>query len=390
MKARAAPKAGVGAAVAATRLCLMLLALTPAAANAKVLPEDRGDLLWHTYEGGGVTIEGPSILVRKSYQDKLSIWGNYYADMISGASIDVEATASRYTEEREEFSVGIDYLHGKTIMGVAFTRSDESDYLAETIRFSISQDFFGDLTTVTMGLGLGDDTIMRNGDAAFEESATHQSLRVELSQILTRNLIMNLGVETIADEGYLNNPYRSVRFVDEDAASGFSYQPERYPRTRTSDAFALRAMYYLPWRAALRGEYRFYRDSWGIEGHTVEVSATQPMGDRWEIDLSLRHYAQEAADFYADLFPYRDAANFLARDKELSTFSNMSVGVGVGYTFSKDGFWIFERGTLNGQVDYLAFDYNDFTDVTAGAPPGEEPGYRLNAVVARVYVSLWF
>jgi hypothetical protein len=36
------------------------------AATAGVLPDDRTDILYHQYEGGGVTIDGPSILVRKS------------------------------------------------------------------------------------------------------------------------------------------------------------------------------------------------------------------------------------------------------------------------------------------------------------------------------------
>jgi len=30
-----------------------------------VLPEDRADTLYHRYEGGGVTVDGPSLLVRR-------------------------------------------------------------------------------------------------------------------------------------------------------------------------------------------------------------------------------------------------------------------------------------------------------------------------------------
>ena len=69
-------------------------------------------------------------------------------------------------------------------------------------------------------------------------------------------------------------------------------------------------MVYLPYRAALRGEYRYYTDSWGIGAHTVETSYTHPLGERWEFDLKLRHYTQNRAEFYADIFPYRDAQNF--------------------------------------------------------------------------------
>ena len=42
------------------------------AAFAGVLPEDRTDLLYHSFVGGGVEIDGPSILVRKSIGSKPS------------------------------------------------------------------------------------------------------------------------------------------------------------------------------------------------------------------------------------------------------------------------------------------------------------------------------
>ena len=44
-----------------------LVSLAPggALAFAGVLPEDRADVLYHRYQGGGVTIQGPSVLVRK-------------------------------------------------------------------------------------------------------------------------------------------------------------------------------------------------------------------------------------------------------------------------------------------------------------------------------------
>ena len=238
------PKAAEEVVVAATdrfrqrrlvqAIALQVSLLAAAGTSAKVLPEDRGDVLYHRYEGGGVAIDGPSVLVRKSYKDRISVWGNYYADMISGASIDVEATASPYVETRTEFSVGVDYLHDKTLMGVGFTRSEENDYEASTIRFSISQDFFGDMTTVNLGFALGDDTVMRNGDEGFSEAATHHSYRVEVSQVMTPSVVLNIGYESVVDEGYLNNPYRSVRYADPTLGPGYGYQAEVYPRTRTS------------------------------------------------------------------------------------------------------------------------------------------------------------
>lgn len=366
-----------------------LFLLTAAHTNAKVLPEDRADVLWHVYDGGGVTIQGPSVLVRKSYKDKVSAWGNYYVDMISGASIDVVATASPYTEERRELSAGLDYLHDKTNLGIGVTRSSESDYEATTVHASVSQDFFADLTTLSIGYAYGDDVVRRNGDDTWSDTATHQSWRIELSQILTRRILMNASYEAVVDGGYLNNPYRSVRFLDPDAELGYRYQSEQYPRTRSSDAAAVRAMAYMPWRAAFRGEYRYYADSWDIAAHTAELSYTHTLGNRIEIDAKARFYRQTQASFYSDLFPHRDAQNFLARDKEMSAFESVSIGMGVGYAFRQSETGFIKKGSVNAHVDLIRFDYANFNDVTVMNLPDEQP-YQFDAVVGRLYLSLWF
>ena len=45
---------------------LLLLALWCSDGLAAVLPEERADLLYHSYDGGGAEIDGPSLLVRKN------------------------------------------------------------------------------------------------------------------------------------------------------------------------------------------------------------------------------------------------------------------------------------------------------------------------------------
>ena len=92
------------------------------AADAGVLPEDRADVLLHSYDGGGVTIQGPSLLVRKQFAQKFSVSANHYVDRVSSASIDVVTTASPYKEERTQQSVGFDYLHDRWMMNLGFTK----------------------------------------------------------------------------------------------------------------------------------------------------------------------------------------------------------------------------------------------------------------------------
>ena len=377
----------------ARRGIAVLLALLGAggAAHAGVLPEDRADVLYHLYDGGGVAIDGPSVLVRKQVGKSTSFVGNYYVDMVSSASIDVITTASPYSEERKQWSLGMDYLRGNTTMRINYTSSVESDFDAKTWGFSVSQDMFGDLTTLTLSYARGDDIVGRSDDPTFERENDRQHYGVGLTQILTRNLIATLNFETITDEGFLNNPYRSVRYLDNGSAIGYSYEPELYPRTRTSNAVGIRAKYYMPWRAALEGEYRFYTDTWDIEGHTASLTYTHPWGD-FVFSGKYRYHDQTGAHFYSDLFPYSEATNFRGRDKELSPLTSHTFRIGASYEFITDteGWRFIKKGTANVSYSFLSVDYHDFSDVSVGAPLGSEPLYALEADVIQVFFSFWY
>lgn len=365
-----------------------LFLATAGIATAGVLPDDRGDILYHLYDGGGVEIDGPSILVRKKVGKSVSLVGNYYIDMVSSASIDVITTASPYTEEREQMSLGMDYLRGNTTMSVSITNSEESDFTSDSYSFSVSQDMFGDLTTLTMAYSLGDDEVRRSDDDTFVRDADRQFYSIGLTQIVTRNLIMGLNVETITDEGFLNNPYRTVRYLDPASPVGYSYEPELYPNTRTSTAVGFRARYHLPYRAALQGEYRFFTDTWGIISHTAAISYTHPWGP-FTFTGKYRFYTQDQADFYNDLFSRSEATNFRGRDKELSEFVSQNFRLQASYELFKDWSY-FERGSVNFIYDQLLIDYDNFRDLTFGAPVGQEPLYALDAGVYQLFFSFWF
>ncbi len=358
-------------------------------ASAGVLPEERSDILYHLYEGGGVRIDGPSILVRKQVGSSLSFVGNYYVDMISSASIDVITTASPYTEERKQWSLGMDYLRGNTTMSVNYVSSVESDFDAETVAFSVSQDMFGDLTTLTLSYALGDDVVGMSTDPTFAEDVDRHQYGVSVTQILTRNLIATLNYTTITDEGYLNNPYRSVRYLD--GVGGFSYEQEVYPNTRTSSAVGISAKYYLPYRAALTGEYRFFTDTWDIESHTAKLEYTHPVGP-FVLQASYRWHDQTGAHFFSDLFARSEATNFRGRDKELSPLTSQTIGVSGSYEFLSEpnGWGFIKRGSVNLSYDFLRVEYHEFSDISAGQPLGMEPLYELEADIIQLYFSFWY
>ncbi|QHS12841.1 DUF3570 domain-containing protein [Shewanella sp. Arc9-LZ] len=368
----------------------LLVSMTCLSAQAAVLDPDRADVLYHSYEGGGMTIDGPSVLLRKKTSESVAFTAYYYLDSISSASVDVISTASAYTEKRNEGQLGVEYLHDKTLMSFNLRQSDEDDYLAQSFSINVSQDTFGDLTNLNLGLSYGDNEIRRNGDDQFEEQSEQYRIRAGINQVLTRNLTASFNVEAIADSGYLNNPYRTVRYIDNSVPSGVAYQAEVYPETRNSFAAKFSASYFLPYRAALFFHYRHFNDSWEITASDVELGYRHPLGDSIELEFKVRYYQQTQAEFYSDLFPYRDAQNYLARDKELSDFSDITYGIGITYQLPASVSFGDTRSEASLQWDYIDFQYNNFRDPTADGGVGNEPFYGFSANVIRAFVSVYF
>jgi len=355
-----------------------LAALACIVARAAVLPEDRADASYHSYDGGGTEVTGPALLVRKGIGESVSLWGSYYKDAVSGASIDVVTTASPYKDKRNEYGVGIDYLRRNTTVGFSYSDSKESDYLSDTFGLKVAHELFDAMTTVTLGYRVGHDTVMRNG-TDFRDYVDRYQYRLGLSQVLTRRFVMNLDYEGTLEDGYLNSPYRSARL------NGLLV-PERYPRTRDSYALALRGVYGFSTEegrllSSLRAGYRYFWDTWQIRAHTLEVAYQRYFGPRWTGEANLRYYSQFGASFYRDDFTQPEV--YMARDKELSTFNSYGLGV-------KGTWWFYRnpesqrRASLNFTGNRVYYDYKDFTDVRNGQL------YSFDANILQVYVSLWY
>ena len=368
--------------VATTRgsgLTAWLLAGICAAPGAygALLPEERADVQYHAYDGGGVEVNGPAVLFRKGVRNDFSLAASYLRDEISGASPDVLATASPYSEERDEYGFGLDYLYGNSIMSLNYLASSESDYDAQLFSLGVSQEVFGGMTTFKMGFGRGDDTVSSNDDVSFEESIDRFNYTLGISQVLSRSLLMNVGYEAITDEGYLGSPYRDVRVL------GLFAGEEIYPQTRTSNAVSLRALKsWTPSASTLFG-YHYFWDSWDIQAHSWEAGYTNQLQNGWLVDLYYRFYTQERASFYSDDF--QAELNFMARDKELSTFASNTLGAKFTYPVFRRSKGV-TRGTLNLSYEIIDYNYDDYTDASSGS---NNP-YSFSADSLHLYFSIWY
>jgi len=385
------------------RLILVATFLLARPGGGAVLPDDRADIFYSDYRGGGMDITGESVLVRKKFSENFSAEANYFIDKVSGASIDVLSQASVIKDERKQKSVSLDYIHDKTQYNFSYTDSSERDYTSNTLHFGLSQDMFGDLTTISLGFTDSRDKVGENDGSANSPAvvwlghAESRSYQGGLSQIVTKSLITGVTLEVITDQGYLANPYRSIRY-DAPGTLGYALGAQVYPNTHTSTAVEGRAKYFLPYRAAASVSYRFYSDTWGVHGNTIELGYTQPISNLWILEGRVRHYNQNHATFYSDLFSQANAQNFEARDQDLAAQVDNTFGVKATYAFLPDGWKIFKRGTVTFDYSHIQFKYDDFrnikyfNDTAAGGnyAPGTEPLYSFGANVYQVYISMFF
>src|ERR1700734_127393 len=134
--------------------------------SADVLPDNRAEVSYSKYSGGGMDITGYSATARAKITENFAVEPNYFIDKVSGASIDVLSQASVIKDERRQKSGTVEYLHDKTTYTASYMTSVERDYISDTASFSLSQDMFGDLTTVTLGFSDTHNTVGENNGTA--------------------------------------------------------------------------------------------------------------------------------------------------------------------------------------------------------------------------------
>jgi len=352
------------------------------AASAATLPEDRTELMYHRYDGGGVKASGPALLVRKSLADRVSLAGSYYVDAVSNASIDVVTTASPFKETRRAYDASVDWLTRDTLVSANLYASREPDYDVDTVGTDVAHEVFGGMTTVSLGFSRSHDEVRKKNEPGWHDTAVHWQYRSGLTQVLSPRWLASINAEADADAGFLGSPYRVARVFG-------AAVPERLPRTRSSRAVKLRTVYDFgdgQTRTAVRVEYRRFWDNWAIKADTTEIGAAHYFGSdettrgRILFDASLRLYSQTKALFYSD--NAQGETLYVTRNRQLGSFT--STGLLAKATWTPSGVFARHHVELSGSYERKQYRWRDFTDLRTGQP------YAHGADVLQLLVSARF
>jgi len=348
---------------------LFLLIIVIEQAEAVEPPQDEVSVGYNYYSGGGITVQGPAVIVRKELLNRMSIKAGTRVDLISSASIDVVTQASSYKEDRQEYNFGANLLHGETLMGLDYTNSSESDYVSDTLSVGVAHDLFNKNMTFDLRVTRSWDQVGKNDDPAFGWKEFNRTIySAGITQSLTSRWLIQFNYEATAEDGFINNPYRSVLTV------GGGIAPENYPEARTGHAWAVRTGYGFPPRtldegtiegnSSIQVDYRYYQDTFDVRSHTGKVLFQHYLLRDWLLGTFYRYHRQGDASFYADRVPASQV--FKARDKELSRFTDHWVGGSIKYKPKKWLWGWMEDPFIQFNYSFLMFDYDNFTDPRTG------------------------
>src|SRR3546814_12676461 len=110
-----------------------------------------------------------------------------------------------------------------------------------------------------------------------------------------------------------------------DVVSTATTYNESRPDGRNTYAITARLRQAVPsLAAAIHADYRYYRDVWKLESHTVEASWHQTFGEHWLVAPGVRWYSPSKALYYSAYFPDLRHYGFASSYYSLAPFAPLT------------------------------------------------------------------
>jgi len=249
-------------------------------------------------------------------------------------------------------------------VNLGFSGSKEYDYLHLGLSASVSRDFNKRNTTVSAGFAIASDendpvggtpvgltSVLDIGDLSNRAGKRDKDVLdfiLGVSQVISRNLVVQANYSFSNESGYLNNPYKILSVVDGTTGDTIGRVPapaggpshefvfENRPDGRTKHSVYTQAKYYMDGKV-LDASYRYMTDDWEIDSHTVDLRYRWPVGNANYLEPHFRYYTQSEAEFYR--LSITDGAPlpmYASSDYRLGNFDAITAGIKYGWKTRND------------------------------------------------------
>ena len=286
------------------------------------------------------------------------------------------------------------------------TASTEHDYLHLGANLSVARDFNKRNTTLSFAAAFSSDDIDPEGGAPIplspmsdlgdignrrgEQSKEVLDLVFGVTQVVSKNVLLQFNYSLSDSSGYLNDPYKIVSLVDSVTGEPvprttlpgipgpvFEYRFESRPDSRTKHSVFAQSKLYRDGKV-LDASYRYMTDDWEIESHTVEVRYRWPIGNSGYLEPHLRFYSQTAAEFYrAGISNTAAGPTFASADYRLGEFDAYTVGLKYGWLTSTGNEW-------SARLELYSADGSVPAELLLGDQTGEALYPDLDAIIFQI------
>ena len=233
--------------------------------------------------------------------------------------------------------------------------SKEYDYMSASLNGNVARDFNKKNTTLSAGMAYAYDVIepeggipkplseMDVGDSndpnfnddfnktriASDESKSTIDLLFGVTQVINRQMIVQLNYSYSTVSGYMTDPFKIISSVNKNGESQ-AYLYENRPDERTKHAFFGQTKYHFD-SGILDASYRYMTDDWQIDSHTFDFRYLIPFTNGHFIEPHFRLYTQSAAEFYQPFIAQDEAKpNVVSADYRIGELDTYTVGLKYG------------------------------------------------------------
>lgn len=297
------------------------------------------------YDDGDVTAFLPAVEGATTLGDT-TLGARYGVDVVSGATpvltVDTVSSATRFADARHQGTLSVEHRVAEGTGVSAFVEgSGERDWLGLAAGVGFERDLFDATATLGLAYTAGLDVLGSAADPTLSQLGGSHALDVEWRQILGRTTVARVfvsgGLERCGKAyGCRANPYRFVALTDDDDVMGAVH--ERNPDHLERLALALRISQAIGPTSGLHGGWRFYADSWGVIGHTLDVSWRQSvLEERLLLEGRARGSLGAPATFYRSSYAVDASAlevpAWRTADRELAGMRSLRVGGTAGWSW---------------------------------------------------------
>jgi len=323
-----------------------------------------------------ITAVEPVVKVRKEIGEDEYVGFRIVADSLSGSSANgaiatnsaqtfTSPSGSSYTAATGETPLDPSFhdtriaLNGewetplsKAIKGIfSINASSEYDYESYGVAANISWDFNNRNTTLVTGLAYNSDTVKPVGGAptglnTMSATKTTQGSNLNktvtdilfgVTQVVSRNTLMQFNYSHGEDDGYLTDPYKILSVLDNNGnliSGAGQYLYEKRPTTRSRNAVYWKTVHKFS-EDVLHLSYRYYWDDWGLNSNTIDARYRYELGSGHYLQPHVRYYQQNQADFYHYNLVDGSTPQYASADYRLGDMTTTTFGIKYGIVLDK-------------------------------------------------------